>query len=166
MLGVSRRLELEDEEDDREGPRGPHFPSMVVNWSNNTGNGLLSNVTGLVEKAKNIVVSTKERVEKIEGNVEMIATKLGVELPTNVGKADKEPASRGRKRTSNRLLQLKTDYLDDATQTLNEKLEHVNEKIDRMEERVMSMDKKLDRLVELVSTMLEEGEKEKATASN
>ena len=164
MLGVSRRLELEDEEDDREGPRGPHFPSMVVNWSNNTGNGLLSNVTGLVEKAKNIVVSTNDRVEKIEANVELIATKLGVELPTSVGKADKEPASGGR--PGNRLLQLKTDYLDDATQTLNEKLEHVNEKIDMMEEHVMSMDKKLDRLLELVSTMLEEGEKEKATASN
>ena len=62
LLGVSRRLE-DEEEDQVDGPLGPTLPpSFGVQWGNNTDNALLSNVTGLVEKAKSITTSMKERV--------------------------------------------------------------------------------------------------------
>lgn len=155
LLGVSRRLEDEEEDQEEDGPLGPNLPSSFgVQWGNNTDKGLLSNVTGLVEKAKSITTSMKERVDMIEGTVNRIESKLEAEFPS-AGKADKEPAS-GDTVERKRLLQM--DYLDDAGQALT-----LNERLDRVEKHVMGVDEKLDRLVELVSTMLEIDEEEQVT---
>ena len=156
LLGVSRRLE-DEEEDQEDGPLGPALPpSFGVRWGNNTDNALLSNVTGLVEKAKSITTSMKERVDRIEGTVNRIESKLEAEFPDSAGKSGKEPPSASGDTESNRLLQM--DHLDDAGQALT-----LNERLDRVEKHVMGVDKKLDRLVELVSIMLEKDEEEQVT---
>ena len=150
LLGVSRRLE-EVENVNANEISGPTLSyNMTVGWDPESKNGLISNVSNLVAKAKNMTVLIKEAVERIEDKVVWIEEKLEDEFPSKVGKADKESdeAEEGEEDTErNRMLEM---------ENLNEKLDWMEKYVKDLDKYVKDMDKRVnDKLDKVLSTMVE-----------
>lgn len=151
LLGVSRRRLEEggtNNQNELDGPKNMY--KLGVTWGNETENGMLSDMSDLVGKAKNISVWIRDTVFRIEDSVERIEAKLEDQFPSKVGKADKEPDSNSNRKERNRML--KMEHLDNAVQTLNEKIVWMETYVKDMDKRVND---KLDKLIGVVSTLLE-----------